>query len=937
MELPRSTSTRSTGDKSKLPKKTEANHSEISVPVETPTLRKKRSKKATHPVTEEPRRMVETAEKLVRKTRGPAKKDKAAISPARARRTKETLAALEHAEQKIHKITGPEPPPLTKEESKVAVAMFLESPDLKRASAAEKKELNDVLSHPPPVSQARTKKGGTSEEEAHAAQWEMAVAMQAFHAHHMIKSGEMSHLAFFKKNIATSMGLISIAEDRLHKNFLSPLCRAMLEDTAAEAGISDASFDTLADDGILAVEDKDVPWPQNRCLFLAMQDSNCSPAYHKKLHDEAQRSGSKSATLSDFMRIVSLNPRAIHEESMALGERLHFCYDVLDVWGELLGPGRLRLGPEGLMGALKSEKAVLEALPGLRTIRNPAHYRASYCGANALPASFDASKEPQHLSSFEAEVLLRGIAAFLYCDLLDRIAHRQRRAHAHVPCETPKEEIDYRELGETLREALASDRTHDHQDQILQQSLTYLVGRAACSKLRSWDANIDGLLSDLEIVRRKLVPWAARYHIRDGVTHGFWGAAGWAKDQTERVGTLLRHRVVRKVVRHTVRSATWAVDKLQMLRWFHYIAKKALCLFYLLHTCFQGDEPKAYENLATYIFSKQVTEMFSSCVGMWNTLTSFDWKSLSSYVWTPAAMLHQLGKAFWTLWSLVTTSLRSVLPLSGELMAMKLNVSVADSLLNLGKFVPFIGTLTKESQEKLEQLQGYLTLTISWFLPFEVLLKFSRSNTYALSYVTHSSRGGFMWNLGVALFMYSATGDGLSLALKFLHGMCLFYGYEDCEKKQRNYRSVAKIYSAMKVLAILASGLLLAYSGGVAGGASALLVLLFKELASDIWMLVGDPRGFLSVHCLGIEDQGTKDVKDKYDVEKYVEEKLKGYDEKSRETYSLYRPPKAPPPRLESPLPEVDTVLQKQATETKTLDLANEELLQKIKEKNRKS
>ena len=91
------------------------------------------------------------------------------------------------------------------------------------------------------------------------------------------------------------------------------------------------------------------------------------------------------------------------------------------------------------------------------------------------------------------------------------------------------------------------------------------------------------------------------------------------------------------------------------------------------------------------------------------------------------------------------------------------------------------------------------------------------------------------------------------------------------------------------------------------------------------------------MHCLGIEDQGTKDVKDKYDVEKYVEEKLKGYDEKSRETYSLYRPPKAPPPRLESPLPEVDTVLQKQATETKTLDLANEELLQKIKEKNRKS
>jgi len=107
LRAPTPTSTRGTGGKSKLPKKTEANHAEIAVPVETWTLRKKHSKKATHPVTEDPQRMVATAEKLVKKTRGHAKKDKAAISPAKARRTKETLAALEHAEQKINKVTGP--------------------------------------------------------------------------------------------------------------------------------------------------------------------------------------------------------------------------------------------------------------------------------------------------------------------------------------------------------------------------------------------------------------------------------------------------------------------------------------------------------------------------------------------------------------------------------------------------------------------------------------------------------------------------------------------------------------------------------------------------------------------------------------------------------------------------------------------------------------
>jgi len=923
--------TRGKGDKSKPPKKTKVNHTEIATHAEKPVLRKKRSTKSAHPPTDEPSGTTETVKKLVETPRVPVKKDKEATSQGRPRRAKEKIAALETVEREIKKVTGGEPDLLTEDESRVAVAMFLESPDLKRASAAEKKQLKDALLHPPPTSYARTKKGGTSEEEAHAAQWEMAVAMQAFHTNHMKKSGEMSHLTWATKNLATSAGLLAAAEDRLHKNFLSPLCRAILEDTASEAGLSDSSVDTLADDGILAVGDKDVPWPQNRCIFLAMQDSNCSPAYHKKLHEKAQRSSSKRARLSDFMSIVSLNPRAIHEESMALGERLHFCYDVLDVWGELLGPGRLHLGPEGLMGALKSERAVLDALPGLKSIHNPAHYRASYCGANALPTSFDASKEPQHISSFEAEVLLRGIAAFLYCNLLDGI---KRHGHAHVPCETPKGEVDYRELGQTLREALASDHAHD--DKTLQQSLTYLFGRAACSKLRSWDAHIEGLLSDLEIVRRKLVPWAARYHIREGVTHGFWGAAGWAKDQAERVGSLLRHRVVRKVVRHTVRSITWAVDKLQMLRWFHFIAKKALCLFYLLHTCFKGDEPRAYENLATYIFSKQVTEMFSSCVGMWNTLTSFDWKSLSSYVWTPATLLHQLGKAFWDLWSFVAASLRSVLPVSGELMAMKLNATAADSLLNLGKIIPFFSTLTRETQEKIEQAQGYLTLTIAWILPFEVLAKFAGANTYALSYVTHNPRAGFMWNLGVALMMCSFTGDKLSLGLSFLHALCLFYGYEDCEKKQQNYRTIAKLYYVMKVLGTLASGLLLAYTGGVAGGASAVFVLLFKELASDIWMLVGNPRGFLSVHCLGINDEETKDVKDKYNVEKYVEEKLKGYDEKSRETYSLYHPPKAPPLPLENPLPDVDTVLQKQATERETLDLANEQLLQKIKEKKQK-
>jgi len=852
--------------------------------------KKRRSTKLPRPVTKEPPQKSGSSKKLFEK---PEIKEASVQENYREHvRSKAEDVKVKELEQKIKKVTGHTPHTLTGDEGKVAVAMFLESPDLKKAAAAEKKELKDAILHPPPSSQARTKKGGTIEEEAHAAQWEMAVAMQAFHANHMKKPEGMPHMAWATKNLATSAGLITVAEDHIHKRFLSPLCRAMLEDSAGESGISDSSFDTLSDDGILAVEDKDVPWPQNRCLFLSMQDSNCSPVFYKKLHEKAQRSSSKKATLSDFMHIVSLNPRAIHAESLALGERLHFCYDVLDVWGELLGPGRLHLGPDGLMGALKSEKAVLDALPGLRTIRNPAHYRASYCGANALPESFDASKEPQHLSSFEAEVLLRGIAAFLYCDLLDRIKRRQAHGHDLVVCETPPGEVEYRGLGKTLLDSFLSGHSHDHNDQAILQSLRYLFGGAACSKLRSWDAHIDGLLSDLEIVRRKLVPWAARYHIRDGITHGFWGAAGWAKDQAERVGSVLRHRVVRKVVRHTVRSVSSAVDKLQMLRWFHYISKKVICIFYLLFTAFsKSDEPKSFKNLATYIFSKQVVETFTSCVGKWDSLTQFKWTELSSYMSLPMKLLTQLGSTAWDLWKQVNDSVRSLLPVTGELIAWKLNLGVFESVADFGKIIPFISTLSEEASKQFKRIQGYLTLTIAWVFPFEVLAKFSRANTYALSYVTHSSRGGVMWNLGVALFMYSATSDGLSLALRLLHGLCHFYGYEDCEKKQRNYRTVAKLYYSMKVFWTLASGLLLAFTGGLSGGVAALFVLLFRDIASDIWMIVGNPQGFLNVYCLESDDADTKAIKDKYDVKKHVEEKLKEYDSKSLEAYESYVPP----------------------------------------------
>jgi len=792
--------------------------------------------------------------------------------------------------ENIKNIIGHDPHPLTREEGKVAEAMFLESPDLKKAAAAEKKELKNVILHPPPSSHARTKKTKSIEEEAHAAQWEMHASLHAIHAN-MKKPDGMSQWAWYAKNFGTSAGLILSAEDRFHKAFLSPLCRAILEDTAVETGIRDSSFDTMFDDGILSVGDKNVPWPQNRCLFLNMQESNCSSVFHKHLHENARRSSSKRATLSDFMRIVSLNPRAIHEESMALGERLHFCYDVLDVWGELLGPGRLHLGSDGLMGALKSEKAVLDALPGLRTIRNPAHYRDSYCGASTLPASFDESKEPQHVSSFEAETLLRGIAAFLYCDILDRL--KRRREHGHhgmMHCETPKGDVDYHEMGQELLETLASTESDDHTDQAIQKRLTYLFGHAACSKLKSWDAHIDGLLEDLESVRRRLVPWAARYHIRDGITHGFWGAAGWVKDQAERVGSLLRHRVVRKVVRHTVRSITWAVDQLQMARWFHYISKKAICIFYLLYTCFKGDNfSESYKNLATFIFSKQVTDLFSSCVGMWNTVTSFDWTSMSSYITQPLTLLGQLGWAFRNLWNLVADSLRSILPVSGELMAVKLNVSAAEYIASLAGMIPFIGHFASEAARKLEEVQGYLTFAIGWILPFETLWKFSRANEYALSYVTHSTRGGIMWNLGVALLMYSATGDGLSLALRFLHALCHYYGYDDCERKQKNYRTIAKLYYSMKAIWTLATGLLLVFTGGVSGGAAAISVLLFKELASDIWMIVGNKGGFIKVHCLESNEE-TNDIKNKYDVQKLVEDKLKNYDATSFNTYRRYVP-----------------------------------------------
>ena len=135
----------------------------------------------------------------------------------------------------------------------------------------------------------------------------------------------------------------------------------------------------------------------------------------------------------------------------------------------------------------------------------------------------------------------------------------------------------------------------------------------------------------------------------------------------------------------------------------------------------------------------------------------------------------------------------------------------------------------------------------------------------------------------------------MSLTLRFLHGMCHFYGYDNCEKKQQNYQTLAKWYYSMKVFLTLVNGLILVYTGGIVGGATALLVLLFKEIASDIWMIVGDPNGFLTTHCLQSSEQDVESIKDKYDVQRLAEEKLKDY-EASWKAYKHYSP--SPPKPL---------------------------------------
>ena len=105
-------------------------------------------------------------------------------------------SGIEELNRKIETVTGTNPHPLTREEGNVAVEMFLKSPEMKKASSKSKKELKNALHNPPPSSQARSKKNGTIEEEAYAAQWEMAVAMQAFHSEHMKKPEECGYFSW---------------------------------------------------------------------------------------------------------------------------------------------------------------------------------------------------------------------------------------------------------------------------------------------------------------------------------------------------------------------------------------------------------------------------------------------------------------------------------------------------------------------------------------------------------------------------------------------------------------------------------------------------------------------------------------------------------------------------------------------------------------------
>ena len=561
--------------------------------------------------------------------------------------------------------------------------------------------------------------------------------------------------------------VLALAEDRLVQPLLTPIVESMLLGRE-ELGV--ASNDLL-DEGLLTVGAAPFEW-KDRCIFVSTQ--GCTSEFKKQTQQvmaamDSAEAASSAAPLSKFLLVANLHPRGKHEKADdALGLFTHFCFDVPQIWTYLAERGHLQLPRGGLREVLSSERHLLQALR--LPLANPAHVAENLCLA---PIGFDSSREPKDLASQDIEALLRSVFAWLYVETLELLQAQRGRAGVPEGAEGASSEA-------ALRSLIMSSSG-------LPARLRYLFGEDA----READLvklNLDDFLREARAVRRRLVPQAARMHLRNGIATSFSLRAAAARTREALQGNF-DLKAVRKGIRRSVSGVRNVHQTVHRFAYLLSVFKPLLCFAYLLFLFFKQDvtlnetlDPKRGQGILAA--SVQVLLCKKAAQGL--IQINVFWRDLWQHSWQGLQGVRQLLV-------LVGNLLATFLPHSGQAW------SFVTDLVKVKLLGDAFGMDTRLTRDALLLASNYLA--VLW--PFEALWRLGSSLNGALAFSVHQGGSSFTFNMTVAVVL-ALRGQTLELLLRFLEFMCRAAGYVDCRRKAERYRSLLRI--ALPVLHFFSLG-----------------------------------------------------------------------------------------------------------------------------------
>jgi hypothetical protein len=494
---------------------------------------------------------------------------------------------------------------------------------------------------------------------------------------------------------------------------------------------------------------------KNQCIFVSTGPS-CTDKFKQMTYEFMTLLDNQDSLPSHFMKFVSIHPRGIHTKSNStLQLYTHLCYDVNQVWNYLAKEG-FKFPPGGLYEVLYSEKNVILAFP--HSIPNPAHKSQNIC-QNTV--GFDSTNEPEFMSTQDIETLLRGLFSLLYVETLE-LFHKRTTPYECLYNELSKES--------QLRNTIQTSDSIDAR-------LTYMFGTNACSHPIS-KTDISKFYKEIYIARKRLVPQAARMHIRNGIVGkpSLRSGAARAGEAFQYAFDIPRARRAVRYAVHSVRNMHKVLQNASSLITF---IRPMICFCYFLFLFFKND-PKMTITLegGNGVYAAAVEILLSTQAARGLITVCELWKNS----WQSSNPVNAVVVASRSIVLLVTQFLEAFLPKLNDIWQMVVGLSKFEILSNI------VGSQQTISKHALVALSSFIALR--W--PFDVLQNLGTSLNKSLAFSVYSSSKSFTINLAIACIL-ALRGQTLELTLRFIEFMCHIAGYSDCDAKANKYRSLLRI------------------------------------------------------------------------------------------------------------------------------------------------